>query len=639
MKKARTAAVVLAALTLSFAAGCSRKAAQAERLSFSPAKPGPGGSVTLTYRPTDDKLRASATLRFYAYFMDDKLPRLDVVELTRSGSSWTGRLPSREGYYGVLGVIRDEGGGLDTNGGKGFALPFYSDDGKPVAGYGAALGRALSMWGSLADLDRDLERALLLTELDFQTAAGLKAKFLDSYMSILMNLKPEAWQAKTLACADEVAASENLADDVYVTLYSTYSRLGAGEKAEAVKSRALAAFPKGELAQVLELQKFAAEKDPARQLAAYRSFRESFPGSARTEALYNRLFSGYLQAGKFQEAFGLLAEAGDRVQPYYFYTLGSAAFQKGGPSDLVMSTVDKGLSLVEAQGRRADELKPSYMTATDWRRQAVESYVPMLLGLKGKVLAAQGRNAEASAALKGAYEASGGREPQVIRDYGSSLVSLGKFDEAASVLGEAVRKGRADAGSVELLKTAFGRQKGGLEGWDAYLAGLEAEADAALRAELAAKMIERPAPGFELDDLDGKKVSSAELKGKVLVIDFWATWCGPCRESFPAMAKLVEEFKGDDSVRFLFVDTWQQEPDKVQVVRRFLEQNGYPFHVLMDEKDEVVEKFKVTGIPTKFIVDGRGNIRFVSIGYEGNEAAAVREVRWMIRMAKAGKAI
>jgi len=147
-------------------------------------------------------------------------------------------------------------------------------------------------------------------------------------------------------------------------------------------------------------------------------------------------------------------------------------------------------------------------------------------------------------------------------------------------------------------------------------------------------MMNEPAPAFSLEDLDGNQVSLASLKGKTFVLDFWAVWCGPCVSSFPGMKRVVEKYQDDPSVEFLFVNTWENEEDKRKNALDYITEKGYPFHVLLDTEDKVVEAFKVRGIPTKFIVDKNGNIRFTKIGYDGNDEKMIKELGLMIDMVR-----
>lgn len=146
-------------------------------------------------------------------------------------------------------------------------------------------------------------------------------------------------------------------------------------------------------------------------------------------------------------------------------------------------------------------------------------------------------------------------------------------------------------------------------------------------------MISLPAPAFSLLDLEGKPVSLEGLKGKIVVVDFWATWCGPCVSSFPAMQKAVIKYKDNPDVAFLFVNTWQQETDKRKNAADFINKKRYPFHVLMDEKDDVITDFKVSGIPTKFVINKEGIVRFKSVGFAGGDDGLVQELSMMIDLA------
>lgn len=124
----------------------------------------------------------------------------------------------------------------------------------------------------------------------------------------------------------------------------------------------------------------------------------------------------------------------------------------------------------------------------------------------------------------------------------------------------------------------------------------------------------KPAPDFELQTADGKTVSLKELRGSVVVLDFWATWCGPCRIAMPGVQKLHEQFK-DKPVKVFGVSCWEKpggDPAK------FMKDKKYTYGLLI-KGDNVADKYKVTGIPTFYIIDTEGKIAHAATFKPGHE--------------------
>lgn len=232
-------------------------------------------------------------------------------------------------------------------------------------------------------------------------------------------------------------------------------------------------------------------------------------------------------------------------------------------------------------------------------------------------------------------------DPSINGKYAKILAAMGKDQEAYAKADSVVRTGLADNDLKSLHKELYTRLHPGGKGYDVYLTDMQREITRNVIANLQHTMIDQPSPAFVLKDVKGNTVSTEELKGKTVVLDFWATWCGPCKRSFPAMQMAVNKYKDDPNVKFLFIHTWEKgEDDPTAAARKYIEDNHFSFQVLMDLKDaesksnKVVEAFGIQGIPTKFVLDRNGRIRFRITGFSGGDEAAVEELSAMIELVK-----
>jgi len=159
-------------------------------------------------------------------------------------------------------------------------------------------------------------------------------------------------------------------------------------------------------------------------------------------------------------------------------------------------------------------------------------------------------------------------------------------------------------------------------------------------------VLNRVAPEFTLNDINGNPVSLSSFKGKTVVLDFWATWCYYCHLNFPAMQKAIDHYQNSNEVVFLFIDTRERVDDIVSAVKQDLKKHGYQFRVLLDEKgseglqNKFYKIYEMAGIPTRFIIDANGIIRYKLEGHyakrsdEENAAEIISLIDKTVQMSK-----
>lgn len=116
------------------------------------------------------------------------------------------------------------------------------------------------------------------------------------------------------------------------------------------------------------------------------------------------------------------------------------------------------------------------------------------------------------------------------------------------------------------------------------------------------------APNFSLPDLSGKTINLSDYKGKVIFLNFFATWCPPCREEMPSIQSLINKVKDKSSKDHVAVLTIAIDRRGKSAVSKFMNNNNYTFQVLLDPKNEVSRNYGVQFVPTSFIVDKNGSI-------------------------------
>lgn len=136
-----------------------------------------------------------------------------------------------------------------------------------------------------------------------------------------------------------------------------------------------------------------------------------------------------------------------------------------------------------------------------------------------------------------------------------------------------------------------------------------------------------PAPDFQLPDINGYNYRLSDFAGRVVVLNFWASWCTPCKVEMPAFQSAAGEYSIDEVI-FLGINVTNQ--DELVNVLAFLEENGITFPILLDQAGSTSNLYQVFSMPTTYFIDKEGTIRKVIIGGPVSKAAIRAEIKILL---------
>ncbi|HYF62345.1 MAG TPA: TlpA disulfide reductase family protein [Herpetosiphonaceae bacterium] len=123
--------------------------------------------------------------------------------------------------------------------------------------------------------------------------------------------------------------------------------------------------------------------------------------------------------------------------------------------------------------------------------------------------------------------------------------------------------------------------------------------------------VDREAPDITLDTLDGRTVSLRDLRGKIVLVNFWATWCEPCKTETPDLVAAASEFKSRN-LEIIGINLTDQDRD-LDEIRRFVQRYAIPYPILLDPDQKAQDAFGIYPIPTSYFIDSEGRIRYTRI--------------------------
>lgn len=473
-----------------------------------------------------------------------------------------------------------------------------------------ALGIAVFWWSS--PVQAQLAKQNLSVQEISQKINELAAKSDDASKAQLLK------EAKALADAKNEAYNSLAA--------RLYSFIGDDETAEKITKNLAKKYPKGTAARNAGMQKiFEDEKSSIDQKTkAYQAWLKKFPAEsfpANDQMAYARAASriaiDMFKANRGNEANALIREYAGTPAHIGIVTSVASELQKEGDYDQSIPM------LQEAYESILREETPNM------RNNA-------LLGLYAKALVHTGKAAEGVAIAETLM--TGRILPGDVLTLAKGYEQLGRELDAFQVLENFLVNSSLNQEILAAIEPLYTKLNNNKSDFGGYHTALNDRIKAATKAKYKAEMIEKDAPAFTLTNMKGETVSLKDYLGKIVIIDFWATWCGPCIMSFPGMQAAVNKYANDPEVEFLFINTWQSEENYKELVTNFINEHNYNFHVLYDEmKDRdraTVTAYGVRGIPTKVFIDQQGKIRFQSAGGNANVDVVVGEMDAKIELIK-----
>lgn len=637
---------------------------QSGSFTFEPQKPTPGETVQITYDPAGTPLAGQKDVHAVVYtYSNYHWQTSDLSFKATDGNKFTANLPLGKNF-GLATFKFFAGDSTDNNHDMSYTMIAYAPAGQPYNPPGAYAG-----WGLLRanrfgyGIPGYFKKEPKLSDTAFyywmnnEITRHPKESSEELAVPFVKSLYAYQGQAgvkriyNVIGFLNKQGGEENLLR-IRKIYAEVLNRRTAVDSLDAVM---LTQYPKGSIAALTAYKRANMERDVNKKIALFEQFLVDFPQANANQQFdednnvsYSTVYQTIIVLHVMNKNYDVLKKYVNDL-PYgaaigTYYKIIQIAHDRKDQKDEELYPYAKMLVDRMEALRNQKMAEYWYLSPLEWNRKFEQYFSSSILVTHVNLLKNIGHYDEALKYAKEAQTTLKYKRAPLNNDEFILLKRNGQTKEANDVLIKSMYENQSTPEMIEQLKNNYVAQYKTDEGFDKYLESLK---NAALAAAQNAKMemINKEMPDWSMYDAAGKLVRFKDLRGKTTVMDFWASWCVPCKASFPGMKLAVEKYKNDPSVEFYFVDTEERTADYKAQINKFIKDNNYPFHILFDNKvnggklteevyNKICQAFSISGIPQKLIIDKNGRLRFITIGYKGSASELADEISAMVEMTK-----
>lgn len=669
MRKTMLAVFMAMIALLAFAQEDGMTTETYQRLTGIPKPPVAGTTVNFVYHPQGGPLADAKEVAALVYMYNSYKWTLGDAVMTKDGDSWRGSfdIPSDCAFMAFL--FQDTWSQFvtakDNNDNKGFLYIVSDGSGQPLPGGNLAWGlmrkpsAGLGVAGYFGEGYQEIEQDALYFwyQKELQQHQDKAELFFPTMMSIVERQTGDRFPEAAEMFFGIFSRQANPTESNYIAMESIYRlRLKDTEKADSVHQIILSKFPNGWTVRRAAFDQLRLQKENFHERTV--EFLKKYPQSESQKLDAYQPFVYYNAArtivtdyysGKYdqQELIGMLPEMDFKTLAELFRSSAAPFHIKKAVSDDIILPL--ATPLIEEMSKKVNDR--SYCEGTYMSPRQSDFLARNLLdghlGTYSDILLCQGKPEEAIKYIGLITPGNRYATPEVNETHIKALLQTGQAAKVADVMRQAFQKNAVTPGAIDLFKAQYVKEHGSDDGFDAYMASMKPKGSMdELKAEISKKLIKEAYLPFSLKDMNGNTVRSADWKGKVVVLDFWASWCFPCKNAFPGMQMAVDHFKDDPNVLFYFIDTMEHSDGYEKKASDYMKEKGYTFKVLFDAKEDarksgnnqvVFSQMNAINhsmaIPRKmFIKDGF--VRLTEEGYGGSPSRLADEVIAAVELLK-----